>query len=72
VLQTRTVYLFLHGRPRYAKLSVDDFKKARLLSYIRILCEAYASVPDGIRWVAPYHYNVLYALEQIQVWLLTV
>jgi hypothetical protein len=44
----------VHGRPRFAKLSIDDGSKVKIAPvHSDFRCGFLAAVPDGICWLAP-------------------
>ena len=54
VAQLKMPRLDVHGRPRFAKLSIDDGSKEKIAPvHSDFRCGFLAAVPDGICWLAP-------------------
>jgi len=54
--------LDIDGRPRLGKQSIDDGEKVEIAAIDPdFMLEAFASVPDGIGWSAPYQNVGLWA-----------
>ena len=48
------IWLAVHGRSRYAKLSIHDGSKVKIAPvHSDFLCDFLVTVPDGIRWLTP-------------------
>ena len=63
----------IHGRPLFCQAFNRWFWEGKDCSHISGLCvKRIASVPHGIRWVAPNQICVLCVRWALQVWLLTV
>ncbi len=54
-------FLHIDGRPRFAKLSIDDGKKVEIAAIYPDFHRGYRLVPDGICWQGPNQPHELFA-----------